>query len=580
MTDVGTATARLDQTLNDLSVAVDAIDSFRIRDTKIDGDTASVILEIDTTIYPASTGGLPVKSSEYVTILIGVDFPWTPPTTFVTHRRWIGFPHVLQGSRLCLYLDPASQWDPATGVTTYLTQLFDWFAEAIAGEFDPKTSLYHPVGGVLHRTPGAPTLVVEDPLPFDDDALHFQRVLLRQRSPQRIDVVAWRRKEKVDHARTGLLVALPDMLPLGAGCRLSDLTAIVGNQQSNGARKRLLQKLRQTSQALNSGDPLQIVIAVPNPANNGQSRFHLIAGHVDYGDIQDCLNAATQRGPRDNPAPDEPKMTWLYVDDQRPGLSVRRDTGQPAEHLWSRSVELWGCGALGSWMAELLVRAGISQITLRDPGHVTKGLLVRQNYGELDVGRPKAEALADRLRSINSNLDVRPVVGICERAISDPLTCDVVIDATVSTSVATAIENAQEAGQLPAPLIQIATDSETATLGILTICQPRLGSTTNDIDQALRARAETERDLAPFLIFWDEEATPPLTPTLGCSVPTFPGSAADLAAIASIGFNLASVALGRSLSGGYLFASPHSPHRVPARTDIDAEFTSSGTSDA
>ena len=575
MIDTATREDRLHQALDQLVAVVDATESLSISNTIVEEDTARVILKVDTTIYSRGTGGLPVKPRELVTIQFNGHFPWIPPTAFVMHGRWAGFPHVLRGIRLCLYLDPATQWQPENGMAGYIGSLSGWFEEAIAGEFDPRTALYHPVGGVLHRTPGAPTIVVADPLPFDDDSLHFQRILLRRLSPHRVDLVAWRRNRKVDHTHIGLLVVLPKMLPFGAGSRLSDLTDIVGLQQSNGARKRLLQKLRQTSDALNPSDPLQIVVAVPNPANDGQGRFHLVAGHVDSCDINESLTAAEWRGLGNSPSPNEPEMSWLYVDDLRPGVSVRRDSGQPSQHFRGRSVELWGCGALGSWMAELLVRAGISQVTLRDPGHVTKGLLVRQNYSELDVGRPKAEALADRLRSINSNLDVRPVVGICERSIPDSLNCDVVIDATVSTSVATAIENAQEVEQFRAPVIQIATDSETATLGILTICHPRSGSTTNDIDQAVGARAEAEPALAPFLGFWDQEASLPLTPTLGCSVPTFRGSGADLAAIASIGINLASLALARSLSGGYLFASPHSPYRVPPRTDIAADSTSS-----
>ena len=372
---------------------------------------------------------------------------------------------------------------------------------------------------------------------------------------------------RVPNTRIGLLVVLPEMLPFGAGCRLSDLTAIVGLQQSNGARKRLLRKLRQTLGSLGPSDPLQIIIAVPNPANEGPGRFHLIACHLDNDHIQHCMTAAAERRPEDPPSPDEPEVVWLYVDDQRPGLSVRRDTGQPLQHFREKSVELWGCGGLGSWIAESLVRAGISQITLRDPGYVTQGLLVRQNHTELDVGRPKVEALADRLRSINSKLDVRPKHGICERALSESLDCDVAIDATVSTSVATAIEIAQKDGSLQAPLVQIATDNETASLGILTIYQAQSGHTTNDIDHAVRERAETESDLAPFLGFWNQQP-PPLTPTLGCSVPTFRGSGADLSAIVSTGLNLAAHALARSLSGGYLFAFPHSPHHVPSLTDI------------
>ena len=566
MSDEATPAHELRQTLEDFNAATDAIDWLTIRDATIEADTIQIILEIDTTIYVAVDEGLPVRPREFITILIGANYPWIPPTAYVTHFRWLGFPHVLLGRFLCLYLDPSTQWDPADPATGFLTQLHNWFAEAIAGEFDPSTALFHPVGGVPHRTPGAPTIVVEEQLPFDDSGLRFQRILLRDRSPHRIDVAAWHRRGADDGTRTGLLVTLPAMLPLGAGSHLSDITMIVGLQQSGGARKRLLQKLRQVIQALNPGDPLDVIIAVPNPSSEGQSRYHLIACHVANDRIQDCMTAA--KGRSDDPSdPDEPRIAWLYVDDQRPGISVRRDSAQPLQHFSDRSVELWGCGGLGSWIAECLVRAGISQITLRDPGYVTQGLLVRQNFTELDVGRPKVEALADRLRSINSQLDVRPMHGICERALHESLDCDVVIDATVSTSVATAIEIAQKDGSLRVPLVQIATDNETASLGILTVCQPQSDHTTNDIEDVVREHAQSEPDLTPFLGFWDQQP-PPLTPTLGCSVPTFRGSCADLSAIASTGLNLAAHALARSLSGGYLFAAPHSSYGVPARIDV------------
>ena len=559
---------QLSETLEEFKAAADAIRWMNFCDSKIDGDGACITLEIDTTIFSKGTDGLPVNTREYITVLLGSDFPWSLPAAFVKHWRWVGFPHVLSGRFLCLYLDPSSQWDPADGAAGYLARLSDWFSEAIAGEFDPKTALFHPVGGVPHRTPGAPTIVVEGQLPFEGQGLHWQRILLRERTPHRVDAVAWNRKKLSSETRIGLLVVLPDMLPIGAGCRLSDLTGIVGLQQSNGARKRLLRKLRQTSSGLRPGDPLQIIIAVPNPANDGQGRFHLIACHIDTDQIDSCIAGATKRRLQDSPSTEEPEVVWLYVDDQRPGVNIRRDSEKPVQHLRGRSVDLWGCGGIGSWMAELLVRAGISRITLRDPGHVTQGLLIRQNFCELDVGRPKVEALADRLRSINSKLEIRPVVGIGQRAITEGLDSDLVIDASVSTSVATAIEDAQMGGDLQVPLVQIATDNETATLGIVTICHPQSNLTTNDIDQAALEKAVAKPGLVPFLTFWDQQSAPPLTPTLGCSVPTFRGSGADLVAIASTGLNLASHALSRSLSGGYLYSSPHSPFRVPSRTDV------------
>jgi tRNA A37 threonylcarbamoyladenosine dehydratase len=69
-----------------------------------------------------------------------------------------------------------------------------------------------------------------------------------------------------------------------------------------------------------------------------------------------------------------------------------------------KTIELWGCGALGSWIAEYLVRAGAAAIILRDHGYVTKGLLVRQNYIEADVGQRKVDALFHRLELLEGAL--------------------------------------------------------------------------------------------------------------------------------------------------------------------------------
>lgn len=46
-----------------------------------------------------------------------------------------------------------------------MNRLWQWLADAAAGRFDPDTALYHPVGGILHHTPGAPTVVVREPVP-------------------------------------------------------------------------------------------------------------------------------------------------------------------------------------------------------------------------------------------------------------------------------------------------------------------------------------------------------------------------------------------------------------------------------
>src|SRR5207247_8343323 len=69
-----------------------------------------------------------------------------------------------------------------------------------------------------------------------------------------------------------------------------------------------------------------------------------------------------------------------------------------------------GLGALGSISADLLARAGLGRLRLVDRDVVELVNLQRQSlYSEEDLDRPKAEAAADRLRKVNSDIEVEPV---------------------------------------------------------------------------------------------------------------------------------------------------------------------------
>jgi molybdopterin-synthase adenylyltransferase len=74
---------------------------------------------------------------------------------------------------------------------------------------------------------------------------------------------------------------------------------------------------------------------------------------------------------------------------------------------------LCGCGALGSAIANLLVRAGVGMLRVVDRDFVELGNLQRQTlFDEADAAAalPKAIAAAEKLRKINSTVTVEPVV--------------------------------------------------------------------------------------------------------------------------------------------------------------------------
>src|SRR5216683_3712297 len=96
-----------------------------------------------------------------------------------------------------------------------------------------------------------------------------------------------------------------------------------------------------------------------------------------------------------------------------PGM---REDGQ--ERLLAARVTLCGCGALGTVLANALVRAGVGHLRLIDRDFIETSNLQRQVlFDEQDVAEnlPKAEAAARKLEAINSSVHVEPVVTDIDR---------------------------------------------------------------------------------------------------------------------------------------------------------------------
>lgn len=87
----------------------------------------------------------------------------------------------------------------------------------------------------------------------------------------------------------------------------------------------------------------------------------------------------------------------------RAGLLARTD-GLLSPALAERTVLLAGCGSVGSYVAEQLVRSGVGGLTLVDPEPVEAANLSRTVYEAADVGSPKVDALAARLLRIQPGL--------------------------------------------------------------------------------------------------------------------------------------------------------------------------------
>jgi adenylyltransferase/sulfurtransferase len=114
------------------------------------------------------------------------------------------------------------------------------------------------------------------------------------------------------------------------------------------------------------------------------------------------------------------------------------ETGQ--QQLAQGRALVCGCGALGSVIANTLVRAGVGFVRIVDRDFLELNNLQRQVlYDEQDVadGLPKAVAAANKLRRINSAVTIEPIVAdVTHRniaALADDV--DVIVDGTDNFAV-------------------------------------------------------------------------------------------------------------------------------------------------
>ncbi len=98
-------------------------------------------------------------------------------------------------------------------------------------------------------------------------------------------------------------------------------------------------------------------------------------------------------------------------------------------------VAVVGAGGLGSPVLQYLAGAGIGKISIFDPDEVAENNLHRQPiYGMADIGRPKAVAARDALRTLNSQVNVSANVEALGPSLAPEVAAqaDLVIDAADS----------------------------------------------------------------------------------------------------------------------------------------------------
>lgn len=106
----------------------------------------------------------------------------------------------------------------------------------------------------------------------------------------------------------------------------------------------------------------------------------------------------------------------MSTEDPRFAGVARLYGDQGLQRLGQAHVAVVGIGGVGSWVAEALARSGVGEISLFDLDDVCVSNTNRQAHAlEGQVGRPKVDVMAERLRAINPACTVHAVADFVTR---------------------------------------------------------------------------------------------------------------------------------------------------------------------
>jgi integrative and conjugative element protein (TIGR02256 family) len=588
--------------LGRISAAADGAMSVRPLGLEPGEATLAVELMLDCAELESSDRGVRLTAHEAVRLMIPGSFPFAYPWARVPHGRFADLPHVQWRHEICLYQAPETEWVPGDGMYGFLDRLIEWYERAATGTLDLPGEPLHPP--VAYSAPSAGRVVVHANAPRaaggDPPRPWCGFAVLRPLGADRADVIGWLPLGEVasqgrtteaalttrlaslvgdGHALLGLAVVLPGPLSFEYPRTAAALIEALATQGLTESELLVLLGMTALCNDLLAGRtygavagardwvwPIYVFVGSPMRGIAGRpdrltdlAAWRLPAiGSGLAADLSEWFYDDPARARVGEAAADQlrtwlagQKTEWEVLYEDRPELVTRRDAYSPASWLRGRRALILGCGALGAPLAEQCVRAGAASVLVADWDDVSPGILVRQPYEDADVGRPKAQALAERLGRIQPDTTrVDAIVGdaltvldwLAAKLLADEgVPVDLLIDATANLTVAAGLEMLRWPIRDRWPAVLSVAIGHRAERGVAALSLPGASGGCMDVLRRVGlagrlGNAEPLHDVVDDL-FPDPPRTVAFQPEPGCSAPTFVGSAAEVGALAAALFS-------------------------------------------
>ena len=515
-------------------------------------------------------GGLPLREREEFYLYLPAEYPFDKPSLMVSHKRFAGFPHVTWSRSLCLYQSQL-EWNPSDGLYGFFDRFDLWLDSAAMNDMDPPEGPLEPPHYIVSSSSNPLLVSANAPVNAGEKWLGLAELTSHDNY---LELTGW--KDFAGVASFGVEYAfavfvdspLPMEYPQKGKDFFVELNAI-GIDETQ-----LLSYLSHAAALASEGKPLHLILGTPmRRAADGTPLFHIAAWVISADDAEGLRLSRPQDSDTNELLEIRGSLldiqfkilnlidlTWCKILEDRSEVITRRDISTPTSWFIEKKVLILGCGALGSWVGEIVARSSAAELHLIDNSIVKPGLIVRQNYQREDIGTSKAVALADR---VNSVVGATIATGYYEEAWSflrehsDKLNdYDVIIDCTASSIFQMKLERDWALfGLKTPPFVSLIIDG-TANYALLTLVSPSSQSGIWDAYIKLKYML-CIRKIAPNLLdaFYGDSASESLfQPEPGCSDPTFSGSMGDIVANVGSSINAISrwLATTKSTAGGLI----------------------------